>query len=81
MLTHEEHSGGPVYDYNFGWFGLIVLALDAWAIVKIVRGHGTAAAKITWIVVILLLPVLGLVLRALLGPAIHKPKMYEKEPP
>jgi len=68
-------------DYRIGWFALIVLALDLWAIIKIAGGKGTGTAKGAWIIVILLLPVLGLVLWALLGPAVRKPQMYEKEPP
>lgn len=68
-------------DFRLEWFALIILALDIWAIVKTARGAGSTAIKATWIVVILLLPILGLVLWALLGPDIRKPAMYEKEPP
>ncbi len=68
-------------DYGFGWFALIVLALDLWAILKTLRGQGTAVAKAGWVAVIVLLPVLGLILWALLGPAIRKPDLYDKEPP
>jgi len=51
-----------------GLFGLIVLVLDVWAIVKIVGSNASTASKVIWIVVILLLPVLGLVLWLLFGP-------------
>lgn len=51
-----------------GLFGLIVLVLDVWAIVKIVGSSASTPSKVIWIVVILLLPLLGLVLWLLFGP-------------
>lgn len=51
-----------------GLFGLIILILDVYAIVKILGSNATTGSKVVWIVVILLLPVLGLVLWALFGP-------------
>ena len=49
------------YDYN-GIIGLIVLALDIWAVVTIIQGGGPIDRKVLWILVILLLPVIGLIL-------------------
>jgi hypothetical protein len=54
------------FDYN-GIVGLIVLALDIWAIVTIIQGGGPTDRKVLWILVILLLPVVGLVLWLLLS--------------
>jgi Phospholipase_D-nuclease N-terminal len=54
------------FDYN-GIVGLIILALDIWAIVQILQRGGPTDKKILWILVILLLPVLGLILWLLLG--------------
>jgi len=54
------------FDYN-GIIGLIILALDIWAIVQILQRGGPTDKKILWILVILLLPVLGLILWLLLG--------------
>jgi hypothetical protein len=51
-----------------GLLGLIILALDIYAIVKTVGSSASTGTKVLWIVVILLLPVLGLILWALLGP-------------
>ncbi len=51
-----------------GIFGLIVLILDVWAIIKTVDSKAGTGAKVLWIVVILVLPVLGLILWLLLGP-------------
>jgi hypothetical protein len=51
-----------------GLIGLIILILDVWAIVKTTQSSATTGKKVFWIVLILLLPLLGLVLYALLGP-------------
>lgn len=51
-----------------GLFGLIILVLDVYAIVKTVQSSATTGAKVGWIVVILLLPVLGLLIWLFLGP-------------
>ena len=50
-----------------GLFGLIILVLNIWAIIKIVQSGSTALTKALWIVIILLLPVVGLILWYLLG--------------
>lgn len=51
-----------------GLFGLIILILNVYAIVKTVQSNAGTGAKVAWIVVILLLPVLGLLLWFLFGP-------------
>lgn len=51
-----------------GLLGLIILILNVYAIVKIVQSSAGTGAKVAWIVVILLLPVLGLLLWLFLGP-------------
>lgn len=51
-----------------GIFGLIVLVLDVWAIVRILGSRSGTGAKVVWVVVILLLPILGLLLWLLFGP-------------
>lgn len=51
-----------------GLFGLIILILDIYAIVKTVQSNATTGVKVAWILVILLLPVLGLLLWLFLGP-------------
>ena len=52
---------------NTGIVGLIILALDIWAIVTIVQGGGPTDRKILWIILILVLPVIGLVLWLLIA--------------
>lgn len=51
-----------------GILGLIILILDVWAIVKIIGSGAGTGAKVVWIVVILVLPLLGLILWLLFGP-------------
>ena len=51
-----------------GIIGLIILILDVWAIVKIIGSGASTGAKVLWVVVILLLPLLGLLLWFLFGP-------------
>lgn len=50
-----------------GLFGLIILILDIWAIVKIVQSRKSTGAKVLWILLILFLPLLGLIIWALFG--------------
>jgi hypothetical protein len=51
-----------------GLFGLLILIADIWAIVKIFQSTASTGAKVLWIVLIVLLPVLGLILWLLFGP-------------
>ena len=51
-----------------GILGLVILILDVWAIVNIAQSGATTGTKVLWIVLVVLLPVLGLILWALLGP-------------
>jgi hypothetical protein len=51
-----------------GLLGLIILVLDVYAIVKVVGSSASTGTKVLWVVLILLLPVIGLILWALLGP-------------
>ncbi len=45
-----------------GLLGLIILVLDIWAIVKTLDSGNTTGAKVFWIILILILPVLGFIL-------------------
>jgi hypothetical protein len=51
-----------------GIFGLIILVLDVWAIVKTVQSPAGTGSKVLWVVLILILPILGFLLWLLLGP-------------
>ena len=48
--------------------GLLILIADVYAIVKTVQSNASTGAKVLWIVVILMLPVLGVILWFLFGP-------------
>jgi succinate dehydrogenase/fumarate reductase cytochrome b subunit len=51
-----------------GLIGLIILALDIWAIINVFKSSASTGAKVLWILLILLLPVLGLIIWAIAGP-------------
>lgn len=51
-----------------GLLGLIILALDIWAIVKIMQSGAGTGSKVFWTVLILLLPVAGVLIWWLFGP-------------
>jgi hypothetical protein len=48
--------------------GLIVLALDIWAIVNIVGSAASTGAKILWVLLILILPIVGFLIWFFAGP-------------
>ncbi|MNJ78440.1 hypothetical protein D3C77_761970 [compost metagenome] len=48
--------------------GLIILALDIWAIINVIKSGVSGGVKILWVLLILLLPVLGLIIWAIAGP-------------
>ncbi|MFW5681186.1 MAG: PLD nuclease N-terminal domain-containing protein [Pseudomonadota bacterium] len=49
-------------------FGLVVLVLDIWAIINVVRSTASTLEKALWVVGILVLPVIGFIAWLLLGP-------------
>ncbi|MDD2046521.1 PLDc N-terminal domain-containing protein [Pseudomonas putida] len=51
-----------------GLVGLIILVLDIWAIINVLKSGVGLGPKILWILLILLLPVLGLIIWAIAGP-------------
>ncbi|HEX4328732.1 MAG TPA: PLDc N-terminal domain-containing protein [Burkholderiales bacterium] len=56
-----------LFDYN-GIIGLVILALDIWAIINIVKSGAPDTNKILWVVIVILLPLIGLILWFFLGP-------------
>ena len=48
--------------------GLVILALDIWAIYKIVTSSASGAAKVIWVLVIIILPVIGFIAWLIAGP-------------
>ncbi|KIC37478.1 MULTISPECIES: PLDc N-terminal domain-containing protein [unclassified Leisingera] len=53
---------------EYGLIGLLVLAADIYAIIKIVSSSASAVAKILWVLLILLLPVVGFIIWLIAGP-------------
>ncbi|MEC9367579.1 MAG: PLD nuclease N-terminal domain-containing protein [Pseudomonadota bacterium] len=51
-----------------GILGLIILVLDIWAIVKVMQSGASTGAKVLWIVLIVLLPLIGLLVWFIAGP-------------
>lgn len=48
--------------------GLIVLALDIWAIVSIIGSRSSTGAKVVWTLLVLILPLVGFIIWLLAGP-------------
>lgn len=51
-----------------GLIGLIILALDIWAIINVVGSGTSTGKKVLWVLLILFLPVIGLIIWAIAGP-------------
>jgi hypothetical protein len=49
-------------------FGLIVLALDIWAVVNIIGSSASVGTKILWTLVIIILPIVGFIIWFFAGP-------------
>jgi len=73
LCVSALHFGATIFgeiDMGFeysGILGIIILILDIWAILQIIKGGGSTATKVVWILVILLLPVIGLLIWLLAG--------------
>ena len=50
-----------MFDLFGGLFGLIVFALDVWAIASIINSGATGRSKVIWVIVVAILPVVGLI--------------------
>ena len=51
-----------------GFFGLLLLIADIWAIVNVAGSKATPVKKTLWILLIVLLPLLGLIIWFFAGP-------------
>ncbi|GAB3482369.1 PLDc N-terminal domain-containing protein [Azotobacter salinestris] len=51
-----------------GLLSLIILVLDIWAIVHVVRSRTETTKKVLWVLLIAVLPVLGLIIWVFMGP-------------
>ena len=59
------------FEHN-GIIGLLILALDIWAVVNILQSLASNQRKLIWSIVVLLLPLVGLILWYFRGPKIGK---------
>jgi hypothetical protein len=55
-----------------GFFGVLVLIADVWAIINVFGSSALMGAKVVWTVLILLLPVLGFIIWLVAGPRTAK---------
>lgn len=51
-----------------GLIGLIIFALDVWAIASILNSNAERGSKIIWVIVVAVLPVVGLIAWWFMGP-------------
>ncbi|WP_164880080.1 PLD nuclease N-terminal domain-containing protein [Paenirhodobacter ferrireducens] len=51
-----------------GVWGLVILALDLWALVSIVTSGRSTGSKVLWALLVILLPVLGFLVWLVAGP-------------
>ena len=51
-----------------GFGGLIVLALNIWAIISIFSSGATTGSKVLWTLLVLVLPVIGFIIWLVAGP-------------
>ncbi|NSX55911.1 PLDc N-terminal domain-containing protein [Parasulfitobacter algicola] len=53
---------------EYGIIGLLILIANIYAIIKIIGSGASTGAKVLWIVLILVLPIVGLIIWFLAGP-------------
>jgi hypothetical protein len=55
-----------------GFFGLLILIADVWAIVNVIGSRSSTGGKVLWTVLILLLPLVGFLIWLFAGPRASK---------
>lgn len=55
-----------------GLGGLLILALDIWAIVSIIGSAASTGKKVLWVLLVLVLPILGFIIWLIAGPRSSK---------
>ena len=51
-----------------GLIGIIIFALDVWAIAQIINSSAEKSSKIIWVIIVAILPVVGLIALYIAGP-------------
>jgi hypothetical protein len=54
--------------FHNGFFGLIVLVLDIWALIHIIGSDRGVGSKVFWVILVLILPLLGFFIWLIFGP-------------
>jgi Phospholipase_D-nuclease N-terminal len=49
-------------------FSLVILGLDIWAIVHVLRSGEEVGIRVLWVLLIAIVPILGLIIWAIIGP-------------
>ena len=62
--------------FDSGFFGIIILILDVWAIISTIHSDRTVGIKVLWTVVVIVLPIIGFIIWLIAGP---KAKETEKK--
>jgi len=55
-----------------GFGGLVILALDIWAIISVINSSASTGSKVLWSLLIIFLPIVGFVIWLLAGPRANK---------
>ena len=58
------------FEYG-GFFGLLLLAADIWALINIIQSSNSNNSKVIWVVAVILLPLLGVIAWFFAGPRKH----------
>ena len=53
---------------EYGIIGLVILALDIWALLSVWGSGASVGSKVIWTAIIVILPVIGLLLWFFVGP-------------
>jgi hypothetical protein len=64
----KSRKGFPAMNNVNGFWGLLVLIADVWAIVNIFQSSASTGKKVLWTVLVIVLPVLGFLIWLLAGP-------------
>ncbi|PRY24968.1 phospholipase D-like protein [Aliiruegeria haliotis] len=51
-----------------GFFGVLLLVLDIWAIISIVGSTASTGSKVLWVLLVVLLPLVGFLIWFVAGP-------------
>ncbi|HLD64585.1 MAG TPA: PLDc N-terminal domain-containing protein [Pseudomonas sp.] len=53
--------------------GLLLVLIELWLIINIVRTDRTTSTKLSWVLIVLLLPLIGMIAWGIAGPRSYKP--------